>query len=50
MYGYSIDVVVLVSLCSWFKCNFCMMFVNGLFSLCEHVQNWFDSVRGLVGF
>ena len=37
MYGYSIDVVVLVSLCSGFECDFCMVFVNGLFSLCEHV-------------
>lgn len=37
MYGYSIGVVVLVSLCSWFECDFCMVFVNGLFSLCEHV-------------
>lgn len=37
--------VILLVLSFWFhcvqdlsiKCDFCMMFVNGLFSLCEHV-------------
>lgn len=31
MYGYSIGVVVLVSLCSWFECDFAWCLLMGCF-------------------